>query len=83
MSRFIDYHTELKLPQEAIQQLADEAKSGKRDQYGVRVLDVYYNPQGKVYCYLDGPSEEAIRQHHLASGVTCDEVTQVDCLSCA
>ena len=83
MARYIDFHSGMRLPQEALSQIAEEARGGKRDQYGVRTLDVFYNPEGKVFCYLEGPSEESIRQHHAAAGIECHEVTQVECLSCS
>jgi Protein of unknown function (DUF4242) len=35
---------------------------------------------GKVYCLLDAPDEQAIRQHHAALGVPCSDVHQVDSL---
>jgi hypothetical protein len=31
-----------------------------------------------VYCLLEGPDEEAIRQHHAALGVDCGAVHRVD-----
>jgi hypothetical protein len=34
-------------------------------------VELYDNPGGTVYCLLDGPDEEAIRQHHAAHGVPC------------
>jgi len=34
-----------------------------------------------VYCLLDGPDEQAIRDHHAAAGVPCGDVHQVDSLA--
>jgi Protein of unknown function (DUF4242) len=34
--------------------------------------------EGKVYCLLDGPDEDAIRKHHAALDVPCGDVHQVD-----
>jgi hypothetical protein len=45
---------------------------------GVRQVELYHNPEGKVYCLLEGPDEESIRQHHEALGLSCGEVTQVE-----
>jgi hypothetical protein len=28
--------------------------------------ELYHNAEGKVYCLLEGPDEEAIRKHHAA-----------------
>jgi len=78
MARFMDFHADLKLPAEAIAQIADDARNAKADQFGVRQVELFHNPDGKVYCLLDGPDEEAIRRHHAALGVPCGEVHQVD-----
>ncbi len=80
MPRFMDYHDDLKLPEEAIAGIAADTKAGKADQFGVRQLELYHNPDGKVYCLLEGPDEEAIRQHHAALDVPCGEVHRVESL---
>jgi acylphosphatase len=80
MPKFMDYHDDLKLPAEAVQQFAQETKEGATDQFGVRQLELYHNADGKVYCLLEGPDEEAIRNHHAALNVPCGEVHQVDSL---
>ncbi|MEO8897658.1 MAG: nickel-binding protein [Candidatus Dormibacter sp.] len=80
MPQFIDYHDELKLPADALDTIREETKSGKVDQYGVRQLELYHNAEGKVYCLLDGPNEEAVRQHHAALDVPCGAVHEVKSL---
>jgi hypothetical protein len=80
MPRFMDFHEELKLPQEAIDQIAQGTREGATDQFGVRQLELYHNADGKVYCLLEGPDEDAIRQHHAALGVPCGDVHRVDSL---
>jgi len=32
-------------------------------------IELYHNPDGKVYCLLEGPDEDAVRKHHAALGV--------------
>ena len=81
MARFMDFHENLTLPAEAIAQIADDARNAKADQFGVRQVELYHNPDGKVYCLLDGPDEEAIRRHHAALGVSCGDVHQVESLA--
>lgn len=78
MARFMDYHDDLKLPQDAIDSLRQGAKEGAVDQFGVKQLELYYNPEGKVYCLLDGPDEQAVRDHHAALGVDCGQVDRVE-----
>jgi Protein of unknown function (DUF4242) len=80
MPRFMDYHGDLKLPQEAIDQIAQGAREGAADEFGVRQLELYHNADGQVYCLLDGPDEESIRKHHEALDVPCGDVHQVDSL---
>ena len=38
---------------------------------------MFHNADGKVYCLLEAPDEEAVRQHHAALGVDCGEVHEV------
>lgn len=47
------------------------------DQFGVRQIELFHNADGKVYCQLEGPDEDAIRKHHDAAGVSCGEVHQI------
>jgi hypothetical protein len=81
MAKFMDYHEDLKLPAEAIAQVAEDTRNAKVDQFGVRQIELYHNAEGKVYCLLDGPDEEAIRQHHAALDVPCGDVHRVDSLT--
>jgi hypothetical protein len=80
MARFMDFHEDLQLPAEAIGQIAEDTRNEKVDEFGVRQVELYYNANGKVYCLLDAPDEEAVRQHHAALGLTCGDVNQVDSL---
>jgi hypothetical protein len=77
MPQFMDFHADLKLPDEAVQQIATDAKAGKSDQFGVRQVELFHNSGGQVYCLLDAPDAEAVRKHHEAIGVSCGEVHQV------
>jgi hypothetical protein len=77
----MDFHEDLKLPPEAIEQIAEDTRNEKADEFGVRQIELYHNAEGQVYCLLEGPDEEAIRVHHAALGVPCGEVHQVNGLS--
>jgi Protein of unknown function (DUF4242) len=81
MARFMDFHQDLKLPAEAIAQIAEDTRNAEADEFGVRQIELYHNPEGQVYCLLEGPDEEAIRQHHAALGVACGGVHRVDSLT--
>jgi hypothetical protein len=78
MPRFMDYHDDLKLPREAIDEIAEGTRDGVTDEFGVRQIELYHNDEGKVYCLLEGPDEEAIRKHHAALHVPCGDVHQVN-----
>jgi hypothetical protein len=78
--QFMDYHDDLLLPQEAIDELARGARAKEADAFGVTQLELYYNAEGKVYCLLEGPDEESIRKHHAALDVPCGQVHRVNSL---
>ncbi|MBI2170977.1 MAG: DUF4242 domain-containing protein [Chloroflexi bacterium] len=80
MSLFMDYHANLKVPKEMLEQVAKDTRARKRDQFGVRQVEYYHNDAGDGYCLLDAPSAEAVRQHHEAMGVACGPVHEVKTL---
>lgn len=80
MPLFMDYHDNLKLPAEAVQQIAQETRDRAADQFGVRQVELYHNADSKAYCLLEGPDEQAVRDHHAALGVPCGDVHQVNSL---
>jgi hypothetical protein len=77
MPQFMDFHDDLKLPDEAVAQITQDTKDRKADQFGVRQVELFHNADGKVYCLLDAPDAEAVRSHHAALGVPCGEVHEV------
>jgi hypothetical protein len=77
MPQFMDFHPELTLPQEAIDDIASGARAGTADQFGVRQVELYHNSDGTVYCLLDAPNPQAVRDHHAALSVDCGEVHEV------
>jgi hypothetical protein len=81
MPEFMDFHPDLQLPQEAIDQLARDAHNHTYDQFGVRQIELYHNDNGQVYCLLEAPDAEAVRKHHEAIGVPCGDVHQVKSLA--
>jgi Protein of unknown function (DUF4242) len=80
MPTFMDFHNDLKLPAEAISNITQDTKDAAYDQFGVRQLELFYNPEGQVYCLLEAPDEDAVRRHHEALGVPCGDVHQVKSL---
>lgn len=80
MPRFMDFHDDLRLPPEAIDQIGQGARAGETDEFGVRQVELFHNPDGKVYCLLEAPDEEAVRRHHAALDVPCGEIHRVESL---
>jgi hypothetical protein len=74
----MDFHDDLKLPAADVEQITQGAQAGATDEFGVRQVELYHNADGKVYCLLDAPDEEAVRKHHEAIGVSCGDVHRVD-----
>ncbi len=77
MPQFMDFHEDLKLPAQAIQQITQDTRAEKSDEFGVRQVELFHNPDGKVYCLLEAPDAEAVRKHHQALGLTCGDVHEV------
>ena len=71
-------HDRVNLPGEVIAQLTTDASDHRADQFGVRQIELYPTANGKVYCLLEAPDEEAVRSHHEALGVDCADVYLVE-----
>jgi hypothetical protein len=77
MPQFMDFHNDLKLPDQAIEQITQDARDNRADEFGVRQVELFHNTDGKVYCLLEAPNAEAVRKHHEALGVPCGDVHEV------
>ena len=80
MPKFMDFHDELVLPEQAVTDIRQQTREGATDEFGVRQIELFHNPDGKVYCLLDAPDEEAVRKHHAALDVPCGDVHRVESL---
>ena len=65
------------LEAEDMPQFMDFHRAGTADAFGVRQVELYRNSDGTVYCLLDAPHAQAVRDHHAALGVDCGEVHEV------
>jgi hypothetical protein len=45
MARFMDFHEDLKLPAEAIAQIAEDTRADRADRFGVRQIELYHKPR--------------------------------------
>lgn len=77
MPTYMDFHPDLHLPPQAVEDIGRGAREGATDQFGVRQVELFHNEDGQVYCLLDAPDEDAVRNHHAALGVSCGDVHQV------
>jgi hypothetical protein len=68
MPQFIDYHEHLpKLPAEAVAAMRNRIKARKRDEFGVKPLNVLVG-NGDGYCLTDAPDAAAVVASHKAQG---------------
>jgi Protein of unknown function (DUF4242) len=77
MPMFMDFHDDLQLPPDAIEAISASTREGDTDKHGVRQVDLFYNGEGKVYCLLEAPDEDAVRRHHADLDLSCGEVHPV------
>ena len=78
LPQFMDFHPDLKLPADVVNAVTQGARAGTKDEFGVRQIELYHNPDGQVYCLLEAPDADAVRKHHEAAGLTCGDIHQVD-----
>jgi len=81
MALYMDFHAHLPLSDEAIAQIGDDTRNKRADEFGVRQVELFHNADGQVYCLLEAPDEEAVRNHHAALGVDCGAVHPVEGVS--
>lgn len=68
MPTFLDYHAELPaLPPEAAKAMAARVKAGKRDEHGVRALNVFIG-KGEGWCLTEAQDAAAVVKSHKANG---------------
>ena len=77
MPMFMDFHDDLPLSADTIDMIATLTRDGEADEFGVRQLELYHNSAGQVYCLLEAPDVESVRQHHQIGGIACNDVHQV------
>ena len=80
MPTFMDFHDDLKLPEEAVRQITKETEEHKVDKFGVRQVELFYNSDGKVYCLLDAPTRKRSAITMQLWACQCGEVHEVKSL---
>jgi hypothetical protein len=77
MAIFLDAHLNSDVPLESMRDFLRRARTGQRDEFGVRPLDLYCGDDGRVFYVLAAPDEIAVRQHHAQCGVVCGRIRHV------
>jgi len=81
MPRFMDFHEDLKLPQEAINEIAQGTRDGATDEFGVRQIELYYNADGRSIAFWRAPMRRRSASITRRLDVPCGDVHRVDSLS--
>ena len=75
MPIFIDGHKMSSLTREQIEKIANSPI----DEHGVRHIELLFNEkEDKLFCILEGPSKEAIENHHNAANLKCDFIVEAE-----
>ncbi len=73
----MDFHEDLKVPQAAIDQIAEDTKNRGSDEFGVRQVELFHNADGQAHRLLEALAADAVRRHHASIGVPCGEVHEL------
>ena len=79
MAIFVDQHLAEGVPLEVFGRMIREAEQRHPDAHGVRLLGHWIGDQ-HLYCVLQAPDADAVRQHHTTRGLPCDEIRQMETL---
>lgn len=82
MPKFLDYHATMPhLPPEAVKMMSSDIKAGKKDQLGVKGLNVFMGG-GHGWCLTEAPNAQAVCKSHEAKGIKLgvSDVTEVQSL---
>ena len=75
MPKFLDSHELKGANPETLKKLQNAPK----DEFGVTHLNLIYSEdEDRMYCLLEAPNKEAVREHHLKSGYKCDYILEVN-----
>ncbi|MBI4288942.1 MAG: DUF4242 domain-containing protein [Chloroflexi bacterium] len=73
---------ELKMGTDEKARSFDAIANWRTDEFGVRLVSVYYNDEGRALCINEAPNAEAVRKSHDKLGLRCDEIQEMECLGC-
>ena len=74
MPKFLDVHTLKGFNEETLIRL----QKSPVDEFGITHKNIMYSKEeDRFFCLLDGPSKEAVENHHHKAGVKCEWITEV------
>ena len=75
MPKYMDTHAMGSITEETLRKL----QTAPTDEFGVTHHDILFSKDDdKIWCVLDAPNEEAVRQHHEKAEVHVDWVREVN-----
>jgi uncharacterized protein DUF4242 len=84
MPQFIDHHPMgPNLPPEATEGIAGRIRSGEKDEFGVRGLNVFLGKTGEAFCLSEAPDADAVVKAHEAAGfpISRSDVVEVEAVA--
>lgn len=78
MPTFLDFHSLGRITEDDLKKAQEEP----RDEYGVKVLNAFYDlDSGMLFCLIDSSNREAVEKHHSKFGIECGWITQVKAIT--
>jgi hypothetical protein len=72
MPTYIDHHEKFELAPEMERAFAERLRSGRRDENGVKGINMFLARDGGAYCLLEAPDEDAVVRTHADGGTEID-----------
>jgi hypothetical protein len=74
MPKYIDYHEKMpQFPPNVLQEVRDSILAGKRDQFGVKLINGFVATNGEGWCLCEADSPDAVCKSHEAKGMRLDK----------
>ena len=73
MGRYIErLMTMPALSAEVMNDLKEDVKTGRKDQFGVRNINFFFTKDGHAFCVVESPTVDALLVSHKAKGIPVD-----------
>ena len=57
------------LPLEVVNELREDVRTGRKDQFGVRNVNFFFTKDGHAFCVVESPTVDALMVSHKAKGI--------------